>query len=116
GLDRLRLAGVTKGPERRAAMDRLVLAPRGETLALPPDSPALHLVQALRDESHRFALGAHRRGRRRTRLTSTLDTIKGIGPVRRRQLLAHFGGLTELKRASAEDLMRVPGISRALAE
>jgi excinuclease ABC subunit C len=116
GLARLRLAGVTKGPERRAAMDRLVLAPQGETLALPPNSPALHLVQALRDESHRFAIGAHRRGRRRTRLTSTLDTIKGIGPARRRQLLAHFGGLTELKRASAEDLMRVPGINRALAE
>src|SRR5690625_2809394 len=78
-LGRLRLAGGTKRPERRAALDRLVLAPRGETHAVPPGSPALHLVQALRDESHRFAIGAHRRGRRRARLTSTLDTIKGIG-------------------------------------
>ncbi|MDN5864024.1 MAG: excinuclease ABC subunit UvrC [Gammaproteobacteria bacterium] len=116
GLERLRLAGVTKGPARRAAMDRLVLAPRGRTLALAPDSPALHLVQAMRDEAHRFAIAGHRRARRRKRLESGLDTISGIGPARRRQLLTHFGGLTELKRASAQELMRVPGISRALAE
>ncbi|MGH8273422.1 MAG: excinuclease ABC subunit UvrC [Gammaproteobacteria bacterium] len=116
GLDKLRLAGVTKGPGRRAAMDRLVLAPRGTTLPLAPDSRALHLVQALRDESHRFAIAGHRRRRRRTRLESTLETVPGIGPMRRRQLLAHFGGLRELKRASAEDMTAVPGISRPLAE
>lgn len=116
GVANLRLAGVTKGPERRAAMDRLVLAPRGRTLALAADSPALHLVQALRDESHRFAITGHRRARRRKRLQSGVDTIAGIGPARRRQLLTHFGGLAELKRASTEELMRVPGISGALAE
>jgi excinuclease ABC subunit C len=114
-LSRLRLAGVTKGPGRRASADRLVLAPRGETLALASDSPALHLVQALRDEAHRFAIGAHRRQRRHRRLESALDTIPGIGSARRRQLLAHFGGLNELKRASSEDLTAVPGISQALA-
>ncbi len=116
GLDNLRLAGVTKGAGRRASADRLVLAPQGKTLPLTADSPALHLVQALRDEAHRFAITAHRRQRRRRRLESVLDGVAGVGPVRRRQLLARFGGLTELKRASAEDLTAVPGISRALAE
>jgi excinuclease ABC subunit C len=114
-LEKLRLAGVTKGPGRRAAMDRLVLAPRGETLPLAADSPALHLVQALRDEAHRFAIGAHRRKRRAARLHSGLDAIPGVGPKRRRQLLTHFGGLGELRRASAEDVASIPGVSAALA-
>ncbi|MGH8270896.1 MAG: excinuclease ABC subunit UvrC [Gammaproteobacteria bacterium] len=116
GLRNLRLAGVTKGPGRRAAMDRLVLAPRGQTLALGADSPALHLVQALRDEAHRFALAGHRRRRANRRLESVLDAVPGIGPVRHRQLLAHFGGLTEVKRAGVDELTTVPGINRALAE
>lgn len=116
GLDALRLAGVTKGAGRRAEFDRLVLAPTGRALALEPESPALHLVQALRDEAHRFAITAHRRSRQRTRGESVLDAINGIGPVKRRQLLTHFGGLKGLRQANAVDLVSVPGVNRALAE
>lgn len=116
GLGDLALAGVAKGPARRSRLDRLVLAPGGRDLALPADSPALHLVQALRDEAHRFALGGHRRVRSSRRRESILDGVQGIGPVRRHELLARFGGLKGLQRASASDLESVPGISRALAQ
>ncbi len=116
GLDALRLAGVTKGAGRRAEFDRLSVAPTGRALALAPESPALHLVQALRDEAHRFAIAAHRRARRRARGDSALDAVTGIGPVKRRQLLTHFGGLTGLRQANTVDLITVPGVNRALAE
>ncbi|MGH8427411.1 MAG: excinuclease ABC subunit UvrC [Gammaproteobacteria bacterium] len=114
-LETLRLAGITKGQGRRARLDRLVLAPDGHTLSLPSDSPALHLVQALRDESHRFALTGHRRARTLHRRESVLDAVPGVGPLRRRQLLTRFGGLRGLQRASTMDLETVPGISHALA-
>ncbi len=116
GLDALRLAGVTKGAGRRAEFDRLSVAPTGRALALEPESPALHLVQALRDEAHRFAITAHRRARRQARGDSVLDAVSGIGPVKRRQLLTHFGGLTGLRQANTVDLITVPGVNRALAE
>jgi len=114
-LGTLRLAGVTKGAGRRPSLDRLVLAPLGRSAALGSDSPALHLVQALRDEAHRFALAGHRRARARARGESVLDDVPGIGPVRRRQLITRFGGLKGLRRASELDLAAVPGISHALA-
>ena len=116
GLDELRLAAVTKGIGRRAEFDRLLLAPTGRALALEPESSALHLVQALRDEAHRFAIGGHRRARQRARGESVLDEVSGIGPVKRRQLLTHFGGLKGLSRASTMDLITVPGVNQALAE
>ncbi len=116
GLSELQLAGVTKGAGRRPSLDRLVVAPAGRTLPLSSDSPALHLVQALRDEAHRFAITGHRKARARARGESALDDVPGIGPVRRRQLLTRFGGLRGLRRASVVDLATVPGVSRALAE
>lgn len=111
-----RLAGVAKGPGRRPALDRLILGPEGRAIALPADSPALLLVQRLRDEAHRFAIAGHRNLRARRRRESVLDEVPGIGPVRRQQLLSRFGGLKGLRRASTTDLEAVPGISRALAK
>jgi len=85
-------------------------------LALPTESPALHLLQHIRDEAHRFAITAHRQRRGKARNKSVLDSIPGIGPKKRRELLQHFGGQQEIRRASIDDLQRVTGISRPLAE
>ena len=85
-------------------------------LALPQESAALHLLQHIRDEAHRFAITAHRQRRGKARTQSALDAIPGIGPKKRKELLLHFGGQQEIRRASIEDLQRVPGISRQLAE
>lgn len=112
----LRLAGVVKGAGRRPALDRLVVAPSARAVVLRSDSPALHLVQALRDEAHRFALAGHRRARSKARGQSVLDGVPGVGPVRRRQLLTRFGGLKGLKRASVAEIAALPGLSRPLAE
>lgn len=112
----VRLAGVVKGAGRRPALDRLIVAPDGRSVPLRGDSPALHLVQALRDEAHRFALAGHRRVRAKARGQSVLDSVPGVGPVRRRQLLTRFGGLKGLRRASVADIAAVPGLSRPLAE
>ncbi len=116
GLAALRLGAVTKGAGRRAEFDRLILAPEGRALALEPESSALHLVQSLRDEAHRFAISGHRRARQKTRNESVLEGVAGVGPVKRRQLLTRFGGLKGLRQASAVDLTAVPGINHALAE
>jgi excinuclease ABC subunit C len=109
------VVGVAKGPERRPGAERLVLAD-GRELVPGPDSPALHLIQQVRDEAHRFALAGHRQRRSRVRQGSVLDGIEGLGPARRRSLLKAFGGLAGLKQAGEADLARVPGIGPALAE
>jgi excinuclease ABC subunit C len=83
---------------------------------LPPDSKALHLIQRVRDEAHRFAISGHRRKRARSRQTSMLEAIAGLGPARRRALLRHFGGLQGVLRAGTEDLARAPGIGPAMAQ
>jgi len=80
------------------------------------DNPALHLLQQVRDEAHRFAIGGHRQRRGKTRSQSSLDGIPGVGPSRRRALLNHFGGLQTLRNASVEEIARVPGVSAALAQ
>jgi excinuclease ABC subunit C len=85
-------------------------------IVLPPDSPGLHLIQRLRDEAHRFAITGHRGRRDKARITSALESIEGLGPVKRRTLLRELGGLAQVKRAGIEDLSRVPGISRSMAE
>jgi excinuclease ABC subunit C len=110
------LAAVAKGADRRAGQERIFLAGREGASILPPDSKALHLIQRARDEAHRFAISGHRRKRARSRQTSMLEAIAGLGPARRRALLRHFGGLQGVLRAGVEDLGRAPGIGPALAQ
>ena len=110
------LLGVAKGVTRKAGMETLYLNDPHNELVLPGHSPALHLIQHIRDEAHRFAITGHRQRRGKTRNTSTLEGIPGVGPTRRRELLKHFGGLQELTRASAVEIAKAPGISKKLAE
>jgi len=115
GLHQTPLIGIAKGPERKPGLEDIVFPNRDEVLNLPPDHPGLHLLQQIRDEAHRFAIQGHRARRGKTRTTSALQEIDGIGAKRRQALLAHFGGLKGVQGASVEDLSRVPGISRELA-
>ena len=109
------LLGVAKGPDRRPGMEQLFLLGRNAPLILNPDSPALHLVQQIRDEAHRFAITGHRQRRGKTTKRSVLEDIGGIGPKRRARLLKQFGGLQGLSRAGVEDIRTVEGISEKLA-
>lgn len=112
----LRVAGVAKGPGRKPGLEVLHLPERAQPLVLPPDSTALHLIQQIRDEAHRFAITGHRQQRARRRNASPLEGIPGIGARRRQLLLQQFGGLREVARAGVEDLARVRGINRTLAQ
>jgi excinuclease ABC subunit C len=110
------LLGVAKGVTRKPGLETLYLNDAAHEFTLPGDSPALHLIQQVRDEAHRFAITGHRARRGKARTTSTLEGVPGIGPKRRRELLKHFGGLQELCRASLEEIAKAPGISKKLAE
>ena len=110
------LLGVAKGVTRKPGLETLYLNDAEHEFTLPGDSPALHLIQQVRDEAHRFAITGHRARRGKARTTSTLEGVAGIGPKRRRELLMHFGGLQELSRASLDEIAKAPGISRKLAE
>ncbi|AKH19797.1 excinuclease ABC subunit UvrC [Sedimenticola thiotaurini] len=112
----VQLVGVAKGPDRRPGMEQLFLFGKDSPIILPADSPALHLVQQIRDEAHRFAITGHRQRREKSRKTSVLEQIPGIGSKRRQRLLKQFGGLQGIARAGIVDLERVEGISRKLAE
>jgi excinuclease ABC subunit C len=116
GLHATRLIGIAKGPERKAGEEDIVFPDRDAVLNLPADHPGLHLLQQIRDEAHRFAIQGHRARRAKARTTSSLQEIAGIGVKKRQALLAHFGGLKGIQAASVDDLTRVPGVSRALAE
>jgi excinuclease ABC subunit C len=110
------VAAVAKGADRRVGQERIFLLGRKSASILPPDSKALHLIQRVRDEAHRFAISGHRRSRARSRQTSMLEAIAGLGPARRRALLKQFGGLQGVLRAGIEDLARARGIGPALAQ
>lgn len=109
------LVGVAKGTTRKPGLETLLLT-TGEEFTMPSDSPALHLIQHIRDESHNHAISGHRAQRAKVRKRSVLEDVEGIGPKRRQALLKYMGGLQELKKASREEIAKVPGISRALAE
>lgn len=116
GVEDVPVVGVAKGAGRKPGLERLFLPGRRSPLILPPDSGALHLIQQLRDEAHRFAISGHRGRRMRARRGSELDAIDGLGPVRRKRLLRAFGGVRQVARAGVRDLARVEGISRAMAQ
>ncbi|MDV5141284.1 excinuclease ABC subunit UvrC [Chimaeribacter arupi] len=113
---RPKLIGIAKGTDRKAGLETLFFKPEGEGMALPPDSPALHVIQHIRDDSHNHAITGHRKKRAKVRNTSALETIEGVGPKRRQVLLKYMGGLQPLLNASIEEIAKVPGISHALAE
>ncbi len=112
----LRVVAIAKGPTRRPGLEELILPELELPLRLPADSPALHLIQRIRDEAHRFAITGHRGRRDKARISSGLDEIDGLGPARRRMLLRTFGGLAQIRRAGIDELAQVEGVSRTLAE
>jgi excinuclease ABC subunit C len=119
-LDELQVEGVSvvavaKGEARKPGREQLFVGSGADRVKLPANSPALHLIQQIRDEAHRFAITGHRQRRKKRQGTSLLEAIPGLGPKRRRELLRQFGGLKALSRAGVDDLCRVKGISKRLA-
>ena len=114
-VEDVRLLGIAKGASRRPGLER-ILTDEGEEIVLPPSGGAFHLLQHVRDEAHRFAITGHRGRRRKRQRESELDGIPGVGPKRKRELLAHFGSVAGIKGASAEEIAKAPGVSRRLAE
>jgi excinuclease ABC subunit C len=113
-VDGVHLLAIAKGPSRKPGLEKLFA--NGAEVDYPEQGAAAHLLQHIRDEAHRFAITGHRQRRQRKRSRSELDDVAGVGPKRRRELLTHFGGLSGVKGASVEEIAKVPGISRRLAE
>jgi len=116
GLHQVCVVGVAKGPGRKPGEEELILEAQARTLELAPSHPGLHLIQAIRDEAHRFAVLGHRARRGKSRTTSMLNEIPGIGAKRRQALIEAFGGLRGVQAAAIDDIAKVEGISRPLAE
>ncbi len=114
GITDVPLVGIAKGRDRDAGRETFFL-PAKPPFKLPPRDPTLYFVQRLRDEAHRFAIGAHRAKRKRELIKNPLDEIPGIGPTRKRALLHHFGTVKAIERAALEDLARTPGVNAATA-
>ena len=114
-VDEIALIGIAKGPGRKAGLEKILLYGHGE-LAVTSTSGSMHLLQHIRDEAHRFAITGHRGRRAKARRRAALDGISGIGPKRKRELMAHFGSLATIKGASSEEIAKVPGISQKLAD
>ena len=114
-VDDIGLIGVAKGPTRKAGLEKILLYGQGE-LSVPPTSGSMHLLQHIRDEAHRFAITGHRGRRAKNRRRSALDGIAGIGPKRKRELMAYFGSVATIKGAGSEEIAKVPGISQKLAD
>ncbi len=115
-ISTVKIIGITKGEGRKAELDTLLLSETNEKVILPASSKAMHLIQHIRDEAHRFAITGHKNRRAKARKTSPLEKISGLGPKRRQLLLKQFGGLQEVTRAGVEDLAKINGISKSLAQ
>jgi len=115
GVEGLAVVGVAKGADRRPGQERLHLPGDPTPIVLEPDSAALHFIQRVRDEAHRFAITGHRRRRARRYGESILETVPGLGPARRRAILTHFGGLQGVMRAAVSDLEKVAGVGASMA-
>ncbi|MDH5473167.1 MAG: helix-hairpin-helix domain-containing protein, partial [Gammaproteobacteria bacterium] len=115
-IENVLLIGVAKGEGRKAGLEKLVFSDGRPDHYLPEDSLAFHLILQVRDEAHRFAIGGHRNKRDKARQQSTLENIPGLGPKRRQTLIKHFGGIQGVKQAGVDDLAKIQGISRKLAQ
>jgi excinuclease ABC subunit C len=115
-LDSIPLVGVAKGPGRKPGLEVLIMSDGKQEVRLPANSAALHLIQEIRDEAHRFAITGHRQRRKKARNRSVLEDVEGVGAKRRQQLLRHFGGMQSIARAGVEDLAKVVGINKNLAQ
>ena len=120
-LDELQLShipvlGIAKGPSRKAGMEKLIFSFNKKVITCDSASPALHLIQQIRDEAHRFAITAHRQKRKKKTNYSVLEDIEGIGNKRRQLLIKHFGGLQGVSKAGINDLTKVNGINKNLAK
>lgn len=114
-VDGITVIGIAKGPNRNAGKETFFQAGR-DTFTLPDNDPLLHFLQRLRDEAHRFAIGAHRAKRAKILIRSQLDNIPGIGPRRKKALLHHFGSARNVEAASLQDLQLTPGINKSVAK
>ena len=115
GVEDVAFIGVSKGPDRNAGRETFHF-PDGREFTLPVNAPVMFYLQRLRDEAHRFAIGAHRAKRSKAITVSPLDEVPGIGPSRKKALLMHFGTARAVRNASLEDLQKAPGVSAAVAQ
>ena len=115
GITDIAVVAISKGPDRNAGREQFHIRGR-QSFTLPPHSSAMHFLQRLRDESHRYAIGTHRAKRQKSELTSPLDAVPGIGPKRKKALLAHFGSARAVSAAGLKDLKAVEGVSEKFAQ